>query len=134
MADVDTSAQAVKRLADDLQDIRWPAYQGSKLREDAAHTLRALLAERDRAVEARTVAVREMAAMARQAGSWQGIAEGKDAIIRQVEAERDALRAALLFYGGHDPDNSDHGAWVERMNEDGGDVARAALTGSNGNG
>ncbi len=52
MSDVDTSAGGVKRLADDLQGIRWPADQGSKLRENAAHTLRALLAERDRLREA----------------------------------------------------------------------------------
>jgi hypothetical protein len=47
--------------------------------------------------------------------------------IERLRAERDRLREALRFYGGHDPDNSDHGKWVERMNEDGGDIARAAL-------
>lgn len=40
-------------------------------------------------------AIREMVEMARRAGSWQGIAEGKDIIIRQLEDERDRLRAAL---------------------------------------
>lgn len=48
---------------------------------------------RDRATVA--AAIKEMAEMARQAGSWQGIAEGKDIIIRQLEADRDRLRAAL---------------------------------------
>lgn len=42
--------------------------------------------------------------------------------------EQARLRAALFYYGGHDPDNSDHGEWVEMMNEDGGDTARAALS------
>ena len=46
----------------------------------------------------------------------------------RAEAENARLREALKFYGGHDPENSDHGDWVEKMNEDGGDVARTALT------
>ncbi len=52
MTKIDTSAEAVDRLADDLQMVRWPADQGSKMREDAAHALRALSAERDRLREA----------------------------------------------------------------------------------
>ena len=88
---VDTSAEAVALLLLELDLADQP------LASNAAATLRALLAERDRAVEARTVAVREMAAMARQYGVWQGIAEGKDAVIRQVEAERDALRQAVTL-------------------------------------
>lgn len=46
-----------------------------------------------------------------------------------LRAENARLRDALQFYGGHDPENSDHGNWVEMMNEDGGDTARAALAG-----
>lgn len=38
------------------------------------------------------------------------------------------LEEALGFYGGHDPENSDHERWVRRMNDDGGDVARTALS------
>lgn len=45
--------------------------------------------------EARTVAIQIMSDMSRQAGSWQGIAEGKDIIIRQLETDRALLRAAL---------------------------------------
>lgn len=48
---------------------------------------------RDRATVA--AAIKEMSEMARQAGFWQGSAEGKDIIIRQLEADRDRLRAAL---------------------------------------
>lgn len=63
----------------------------AELRDENAR----LLAERDAAVEARAFAVREMADMARQAGSWQGVAEGKDAIIRELEAEAARLREAV---------------------------------------
>ena len=57
--------------------------------------------ERDRAFDARNLALKEMSAAARQAGSWQGIAEGKDVVIRQLEAERDRLRAALRIIAGY---------------------------------
>lgn len=52
-------------------------------------------AERDDAIKARNMAIREMAERAREAGSWRGIAEGKDIVIRRLEAERQRLRAAL---------------------------------------
>jgi hypothetical protein len=60
---------------------------------DAAHAQAAgHLAE---AIKARDMAIREMADRARESGSWQGIAEGKDIVIRGLEAERQRLRAAL---------------------------------------
>jgi len=43
----DTSAEAVERLAKEIQTIRWPLEEGCRLREDAAAALHALLAERD---------------------------------------------------------------------------------------
>lgn len=85
---VDTSAEAVERLASRYLGTA-PAHAA------AAATLRALLAERDKAKEARDCAIREMCEQARAAGSWQGIAEGKDIIIKQLEAERDAARAMI---------------------------------------
>ena len=56
---------------------------------EAAAEIERLRAELDKANEARSEAIRIMADMARQAGSWQGVAEGKDIVIRQIEAERD---------------------------------------------
>jgi hypothetical protein len=79
-------------------------------------------AERDRAVEARTEAIKVMADMSRQAGSWQGIAEGKDIVIRQLEAERDRLREALRYWL-HDDEVRDFGEWFEV----GCKISRAAL-------
>jgi uncharacterized small protein (DUF1192 family) len=54
-----------------------------------------LRAERDEAISGRDTAIRYLVAHAREAGSWQGIVEGKDIVIRQLEAERDRLREAL---------------------------------------
>jgi hypothetical protein len=45
--------------------------------------------------EARNLAIKEVADMARQAGSWRGIAEGKDIVIQQLEAERERLKAIV---------------------------------------
>ena len=61
----------------------------------AADEIERLRAERDQAKEVRSVAIREMAAMARDAGGWRGLSEGKDIVIRQLEAERDRLQKAL---------------------------------------
>jgi len=106
----DTSAERaeVERL---LADLDWwndtanpdepPVVAAAKLRALLARAEKAE-AERDRAVEARTEAIKIMADMSRQAGSWQGIAEGKDVVIRQLEAEQDRLRAAILDTAPHD--------------------------------
>jgi hypothetical protein len=59
---------------------------------EAADEIERLRAERDEAISGRDTAIRYLAARAREAGSWQGIAEGKDIVIRQLEAERDRLR------------------------------------------
>jgi hypothetical protein len=59
-------------------------------RGDTAAAIRALWAERDAAIAARDEAIRMMGEASRQAGSWQGISEGKDIALRQLEAERDA--------------------------------------------
>lgn len=112
-APADTSAEAVERLAAECDaqaamlvraaaalagDARGVAVATAarQTAEDTAATLRALLARAERAEAARTEAIREMADMARQAGSWRGIAEGKDAILRDLERERDRLRRAWL--------------------------------------
>jgi hypothetical protein len=47
------------------------------------------------AIKARNEAIRLMGEASLKAGSWQGIAEGKDIVIRQLEAERDAARADI---------------------------------------
>lgn len=62
---------------------------------EAADEIERLRAERDEAISGRDTAIRYLVAHAREAGSWQGIAEGKDIVIRQLEAERDRLRDAL---------------------------------------
>jgi hypothetical protein len=120
---IDTSDEAVERLV---------AHNAANGRLETAATLRALLtergmwrdekdkkqtaceqmgarigaleAERDRAAEARTKAIKIMSEMSRQAGSWQGIAEGKSIVIHQlevdlVEARRDALEEAANLAG-----------------------------------
>jgi chromosome segregation ATPase len=113
MSDADTSADAIECMARFYEDEgkhmevanavgdATTAEYAAMCRTTAA-TLRALLARVEAAEAARTEAIRQMASMARQAGSWQGIAEGKDAIIRELEtdlqraeAERDAARALL---------------------------------------
>jgi hypothetical protein len=60
---------------------------------------------RDLAREVCNLAIKEMADMARQAGSWRGIAEGKDIVIRQLEAERDRLRDAVQWFIDNDETN-----------------------------
>lgn len=90
-------AQLEMNLAEIERLRRIPAHYGAPLDDpDAAikwitgimdDETRHLREELDNAVKARSVAIREMADMARQAGSWQGIAEGKDIIIRQLEGE-----------------------------------------------
>ncbi len=64
-----------------------------------AHTLTEELAqamaERDAALSARDDAIRRLGDAARDAGRWRGISEGKDIVIKQLEAERDALRAEI---------------------------------------
>jgi hypothetical protein len=83
MSKPDTSREAVVRLR------KLVAMCG----DDAdIGTLRALLAERDAAIAARDEAIRMMSDASRQAGAWQGISEGKDIALRQLEAERDAAR------------------------------------------
>lgn len=57
-----------------------------------AHTLTEELAQ---ATVARDDAIRRMADAARDAGRWRGISEGKEIVIKHLQAERDALRAAL---------------------------------------
>lgn len=92
MTDIDTSAAAVEERATFLE---WQSRFGDQTRPEpkslraAAATLRALVRERDEARAARSAAIREMCEQARAAGSWQGIADGKDIIIKQLEAERD---------------------------------------------
>ncbi len=55
---------------------------------------------------------------------WVEIATERDTLTARLKVAEDALR----FYGGHDPDNSDMGDWLEKMNDDFGETARAALT------
>lgn len=57
--------------------------------------IEALQHDLTRARETTAAAIKGISEMARQAGFWQGSAEGKDIIIRQLEADRDRLRAAL---------------------------------------
>lgn len=71
------------------------------LAAEAADWIGKLEAQRDRAVEARNLAIKEVADMARQAGSWRGIAEGKDIVIQQLEAERERLKAIVNWLNPH---------------------------------
>jgi hypothetical protein len=86
----DTSREAVKMLAE--QHDGSDPINADGLRDwhrNTAATLRALVDERDAAIAARDEAIRMMGGASRQAGSWQGISEGKDLVIKQLEAERD---------------------------------------------
>jgi hypothetical protein len=73
------------------------AHVAETIAAEAARRIGNLEAERDRAFDTRNLALKEMSAAARQAGSWQGIAEGKDVVIRQLEAERNRLRSGFLM-------------------------------------
>jgi hypothetical protein len=86
----DTSREAVEMRAQqhDGTSAIMPGVLGAWCRE-TADLLRALLAERDAAIAARDEAIRMMGEASRQAGSWQGISEGKDLAIKQLEADRD---------------------------------------------
>jgi hypothetical protein len=83
----DTSSATVRLLAAQAIGL-------FDLHQEIAATLRALVDERDAAIAACDEAIRMMGDASRQAGSWQGISEGKDIVIRQLEAERDAAIAA----------------------------------------
>jgi hypothetical protein len=95
MSKPDTSAETQGRLVHEHDGVRSTLGMRPYEHGDTAATLRALLAERDAAIAARDEAIRRMGEASRQAGSWQGIAEGKDIVIRQLEAERDALQVRL---------------------------------------
>jgi len=98
----------------------------AKAERDAAR------AERDAAVKVRAEAIKRMADVSREAGGWQGIAEGKDIVIRQLEAERDAARAdtAAAFARGAEAmreraaemavaiSNGDHEIWRRENDND----------------
>lgn len=83
----DTSNEAVEQLADDLQMVRWPADQGCKMREDAAHALRALRDERNRVLAERGVVLLDAMRFQRE----------RD----KAEVERDRLREALRIIAGY---------------------------------
>lgn len=100
----DTSEAAVLRDAATVEYFArvWPEDAEESVRDAMRNSLvhisallRALLAERDAALTARDDAIRRMSDASREAGSWRGISDGKDVVIKQVEAERDALRAQL---------------------------------------
>lgn len=59
-------------------------YDAPALQREAAAEIERLRAERDQAKKVRSVAIKEMAAMARDAGSWRGVSEGKDIVINQL--------------------------------------------------
>jgi hypothetical protein len=88
------AADEIERLRADNANILATVTGGWDQARKRQEQVRNLEAERDRAVEARTEAIKIMSEMSRQAGSWQGIAEGKSIVIRQLEAERDRLREA----------------------------------------
>ena len=140
---------------DELQSDRREVRQDyTALQQNREHDIARLTRERDAAraelaalraapgdVEWMTLELQGVWDAARDADTHGGVHEEKHPmrslgrhvlarITSAVAAEREKLAQAveaLEFYGGHDPDNSDHGDWVERMNEDGGDVARDAL-------
>lgn len=91
---MDTTIEAVERLCHNLI-VAHEAGDGDEDLPIAAATLRALAQERDALERVRDEAITRMGEAARNAGSWQGIAEGKDIVIRQIEAERDAARAQV---------------------------------------
>jgi hypothetical protein len=59
-------------------------YDAPAIQREAADEIERLRAERDQAKKVRSVAIKEMAAMARDAGSWRGVSEGKDIVINQL--------------------------------------------------
>jgi hypothetical protein len=81
---IDTSAETVGRYVTEARAIGRAHY---------ADMFLALLTERDEATKACRLALKEVSDTARDAGSWQGLAEGKDVVIRQLEAERDTVTA-----------------------------------------
>jgi hypothetical protein len=98
---IDTSREAIERDAANIE--QWNMFElglavpvPSPLDYPAlAAKLRALLAERDAAFRIRDDAIKMMGDASREAGSWRGISEGKNIIIRRLEAERDAARADI---------------------------------------
>lgn len=92
---VDISPARCEALADDLQLIRWPADQGSKLREDAAHTLRALRAALDATERERDEARMRFA---QAASDWIKADTGRMILrvsLANAERERDEARSQL---------------------------------------
>ena len=79
------AADEIERLRAERDEAQAEANAGRQAEHDADRERDEAIAERDRLREA-----------LRQAGSWRGIAEGKDIVIRQLEAERDRLRSGLL--------------------------------------
>jgi hypothetical protein len=89
-------------MSDIVEELRllqsgaqWACGQTAATLEEAADEIERLRAERDQAKKVRSVAIREMTAMARDAGGWRGLSEGKDIVIRQLETDRDRLRQVL---------------------------------------
>jgi hypothetical protein len=113
---VDIGREACERLADDLQMVRWPADQGCKMREDAAHTLRALRAALDAAERERDEfqASFDLAWDADMRGikRWQAAHPGKeltwpgrDKLVAWLLSERDAADATGYARGVRDAAN-----------------------------
>lgn len=78
-------------MSDIVEELRllqsgaqWACGQTAATLEQAADEIERLRAERDEAKKVRSVAIKEMAAMARDAGSWRGVSEGKDIVINQL--------------------------------------------------
>ena len=74
----------VERLRMLQSGAAWVDGEAAATLEDAADEIERLRAERDQAKKVRSVAIKEMAAMARDAGSWRGVSEGKDIVINQL--------------------------------------------------
>ena len=81
----DTSRVAVQTLAS-----HWHGEYICDLLNALVDERDALLVDIEFAIFSRDEAIRMMGEASRQAGSWQGISEGKNIVVRQLEAERDA--------------------------------------------
>jgi len=101
--EVDISRTKVEQTAYLMHYLNAGDLADKRTREDFSKILLALRNELDRAEQrtlkaeqARNLAIKEMCDQAREAGMWQGIAEGKDIIIRQLESEIATTRALMV--------------------------------------
>jgi len=100
MSELDTSAEAVKRLAAELC-ARWDdVFEFLKTREQAAATLRALVAERDMLKKANELLANKVSKLEERDSParyefWRNAAAESDGVAQVLAAENMRLRGAL---------------------------------------